>query len=108
MLLRVQDLAREPSGQFVAVALNGTNGRELVPVSDEKAQAIRVEFERALPQIAAAAAAGFPVPEAIPVEMGEQPSAEGGQQICPTCPHPLFMHTGQGCRVPNCGCPRPA
>jgi hypothetical protein len=79
MLLRVQGLAREADGQFVAAALTETNGHELVPISDEKAQAIRVEFERELPRIAASAAAGFPVPEAIPVEIDERPSAGDGQ-----------------------------
>jgi len=104
MLLRVQGLIQEGDGQFVAVALGETSGRELVSISDEKAHAIRVEFERELPRITASAAAGFPVPEAIPIEIHE-PSAELGQQICPNCPHPMSMHTGMGCRV--CPCSRP-
>ena len=83
MLLRVQGLTQEADGQFVAVALTETSGRELVPISDEKARAIRVEFERELPRIAASAAAGFPVPEAIPVEVDDQPSAVDPQQTCP-------------------------
>jgi hypothetical protein len=71
MLLRVQNLTRA-NGQFAVVALTDRNGRELVPVSEEEAQKIQVEFERASPQIEAAAAAGFPVPEAIGFEVEDR------------------------------------
>lgn len=103
MLLRVRGLTRA-NGQFVAVALNDENGRELVPISDEKAREIQVEFERELPRIEAAAAADFPVPVAIPVEVDE-PSSDTGQQNCPNCPHPMSQHTFKGCNA--CPCRRP-
>lgn len=70
MLLRVQSLTHTPSQDF-AVALNEHNGRELVPISPEKAWEIHVEFERELPRFEAAAAAGFPVPDSIPIELGD-------------------------------------
>jgi hypothetical protein len=104
MLLRVQGLNREADGQFIAIALTETNGYEIVRVSDEEAHAIRVEFERELPRIAASATAGFPVPEAIPIEIGE-PSGEGGQETCSHCPHSKAMHVWNGCRI--CGCRLP-
>jgi hypothetical protein len=50
-----------------------------------------IEFDRELPRIAASAAVGFPMADAIPFEIGERPSAEGGQQTCPNCPHPMAM-----------------
>lgn len=68
MLLRVQNLTYTDE-QFYAVTLNGRNGRELVAVSPEKAWEIHVEFERELPRIEAAAAAGLPVPDSIPFEI---------------------------------------
>lgn len=68
MLLRVQNLTCTAE-QFYAVALNEWNGRELVAVSPEEAWGIHVEFERELPRIEAAAAAGFPVPDYLPFEI---------------------------------------
>jgi hypothetical protein len=106
ILLRIQSLTKEADGQFAAVALTETNGHEIVQISDREARSIQIEFESELPRIAASAAVGFPVPDAIPFEIGERPSAEGGQQTCPNCPHPMAMHTSMGCR--ECGCSRPS
>lgn len=68
MLLKVQDLAHTAS-QSYAVALTDQGGRELVPISPKEAWEIHVEFERELPRLEAAAAAGFPVPDSIPIEI---------------------------------------
>ena len=70
MLLRVQQLT-QVNGQASAVALNERNGRELVRVSPKKAWQIHVEFERELPRFETTAAAGFPVPDSIPIELDD-------------------------------------
>src|SRR6476646_10740060 len=90
---------------FAAIALTEANGHEIVQISDVEARSIQIEFERELSRIAASAAVGFPVPDAIP-GMGARPSAERGQQTCPNCHHPMAMHTSMGCR--ECGCSRPS
>jgi hypothetical protein len=49
-----------------------TNQPRSIPVCTEDANAIAVEFRREWPRIAAAAAAGFPVPDAIPFELRDE------------------------------------
>jgi hypothetical protein len=75
MLVRVRDLRGSSTGPIAIVLDPETNQERLLPVSCDAATAIRVEFERESPKILAAAAGGFPVPEAIPFELDDDDSA---------------------------------
>jgi hypothetical protein len=74
MLVRVRDIRESSRGPIAVVIDPETNRERLLAIGADEARSIRAEFARERPRIFAAAAVGFPVPEAIPFELSDDGS----------------------------------